>query len=197
MTAPHNVDKAMGQWRRIFVLGGVRSGKSRFALRTAKELAAGGPVRFIATAVRDSGDSSLSRRIDRHQAERPKGWATIEEPLDLAAALSGPGDEQVALVDCLTLWLSNIMAQCGDADAPGFSERARSEVEQRAAALTTALNSQRRHVILIANEVGSGVAPPTTLGNVFADLQGGTNQLAAAHATEVYHLVAGIPQRIK
>lgn len=186
-----------GQQRTVFVLGGVRSGKSRFALRMAKELAGGQPVRFIATAVRDSGDSSLSRRIERHQAERPQGWTTIEEPLDIAAALSSPGGEQVTLVDCLTLWLSNIMAQCGDADSPEFAERAHTEVARRAEDLIAALNSQPRHVILIANEVGSGVAPPTVLGNIFADIQGETNQLAAAHASEVYHLVAGIAQRIK
>jgi adenosylcobinamide kinase/adenosylcobinamide-phosphate guanylyltransferase len=163
----------------------------------AKELAGDSSVRFVATAVRDSGDRGLSRRIERHRAERPRGWMTIEEPLDIAAALNRPGRETVALVDCLTLWLSNIMAQCGDADSPEFAERTRSEVERRAEDLTAALDSQRRHVILIANEVGSGVAPATALGNVFADIQGEANQLAAAHATEVYHLVAGIAQRIK
>jgi adenosylcobinamide kinase/adenosylcobinamide-phosphate guanylyltransferase len=185
-------------YRRIFVLGGVRSGKSRFALRTARELAGDGPVRFIATAVRHPGDSSLARRIERHRAERPPHWVTVEEPLDLPAALGRPGGEQVAVVDCLTLWLSNILMECGDADAPEFSERARSECSRRAQELVGVLDRpQPRHVILIANEVGSGVAPPTVLGNVFADVQGETNQLVAAHAAEVYHLVAGIAQRIK
>jgi adenosylcobinamide kinase/adenosylcobinamide-phosphate guanylyltransferase len=181
----------------VFALGGVRSGKSRFALSLATELAGGSPVRFIATAPPRDDDPGMALRIERHKRERPEGWTTAEEPLDLPRALSAPGRERVAVVDCLTLWLSNVLLKCGDADSAGFPDRAMREVTARVDALIAALASCQMHVILIANDVGSGVAPVTALGNAFADAQGETSQRVAAIADEVYHLIAGIPQRIK
>jgi adenosylcobinamide kinase/adenosylcobinamide-phosphate guanylyltransferase len=178
----------------ILVLGGVRSGKSAYAASRAEQLAGEGAVRFIATARKEP---SMQDRIERHRAGRPAGWVTVEEPLALAEAVSTPGDENVVLVDCLTLWLGNILLECGDPESAGFAQRAEAAVERRRAPLLKALDERERPVVLVANEVGLGVTPPTRLGNVFADVQGDTNRLVAALADEVQFLVAGNAIRVK
>ncbi len=178
------------------VIGGVRSGKSGFAASLASRFAEDKAVRFIATARADAS-SHLSMRIDRHRSERPGHWRTIEAPLDIGDALLKPGDEAAAIADCLSVWISNIMLECGDSDAPGFEERARSGVENGLASLFAALRDSERPVVIVTNEAGCGVAPPTRLGAVFADLQGEVNQAVASRADIVWQVVAGIPNRIK
>jgi adenosylcobinamide kinase/adenosylcobinamide-phosphate guanylyltransferase len=178
----------------ILVLGGVRSGKSTYAASRAEQLAGEGAVRFIATA---RSEPSMQDRIERHRAGRPAGWVTVEEPLALAEAVLAPGDESVVLVDCLTLWLGNILLECGDPESAGFAQRAAAAAELRRAPLLKALDERERPVVLVANEVGLGVTPPTRLGNVFADVQGDTNRLVAALADEVQFLVAGNAIRVK
>lgn len=184
-------------WRKIFVLGGVRSGKSRFASERATELAGDGSVLFVATADRRQSDGSMQDRIARHVAERSPDWTTVEEPLNLCDALDQSKPQQVVLVDCMTLWLSNVFAGGGDPDAPEFTDNVAQAVQSGLDSFLECLQSRPNHMIIVANEVGSGVAPPTRLGNIFADMQGTVNQQIAAACDEVVHMVAGIPNRIK
>lgn len=183
--------------RRIFVLGGVRSGKSRYAAELAKSLAGDEPVLFVATAEISPDDLSMRERIARHQAERPANWRTTEQPINLDETLSNHASEPVMIVDCLTIWLSNLLARCGDPDVKGFSGVAEEAVLPALEKLCTAIKQAEHHVLLVANDVGSGVAPMTRLGNVFADMQGIVNQRIAATCDEVYLMTAGIERRIK
>lgn len=190
-------DQRFPTFRRILVLGGVRSGKSRHAAETAQSIAGDEPVLFVATAKPAAGDSSMSERIAHHRAERPVHWTTLEQPLDLHHAVSSNGPEPVMIVDCLTIWLSNLFARCGDPDAPGFYAAVEQAVLPALDSLCEAIRHSQRHIVLVANDVGSGVAPATRLGNVFADMQGTVNQRVAATCDEVYLMVAGIEQKIK
>ena len=178
------------------VIGGVRSGKSRFAADLASRLAGDRPVLFVATA-RRGPSAGMEGRIERHRANRPERWQTVEAPLDLAEALRGASGAGAVLVDCLTMWISNIMYECGDSDAPEFEARVRAALDRRVDDSLDALRTTQIPVVLVTNEVGQGVAPPTRLGVVFADLQGEVNQKVAARAGAVWQLVAGIPVRIK
>ena len=178
------------------VIGGVRSGKSRFAADLASRLAGDKPILFVATAHRGPS-AGMEARIERHRANRPGHWQTVEAPLELAEALRQASGAEAVLVDCLTMWISNIMYECGDSDAPEFEAKARADLERRVDDLLDALGSTKVPVVLVTNEVGQGVAPPTRLGVVFADLQGEVNQQMAARADAVWQLVAGIPVRIK
>ncbi len=184
----------------VLVIGGVRSGKSRFAQKLVTDLAQGGAVRFVATAKDDPADPSMTARVTEHRRARPANWQTVEGPTDLAAAL-GPhrsGAKPAAiLLDCLTLWLGNLLEEAGDPDRKGFAGRARATFEAAAPALMAALRTAEQPIVVVTNEVGQGVAPPTPLGNVFADLQGELNQAVAAEARAVYHVVAGIGTKIK
>ena len=178
------------------VIGGVRSGKSRFAADLASRLAGGGPVLFVATARRgpsagmDSGlkdtapTGPITGRPSRPLSTWQRPWA--KHPV-LGAVLA----------DCLTMWISNIMYDCGDSDAPEFEGKARAALNRKVDSLMDALATTNVPVVLVANEVGAGVAPPTRLGVVFADLQGEVNQKVAARASTVWQTVAGIPVRIK
>ena len=178
------------------VIGGVRSGKSRFAADLASRLAGDKPVLFAATA-RRGPSAGMEARIERHRANRPGHWKTVEAPLDLAEALRQAYGVGAVLVDCLTIWISNTLHECGDGDAPEFEARARADLDRRVDDLLDALRSTKVPVVLVTNEVGQGVAPPTRLGVVFADLQGEVNQKVAERADAVWQLVAGIPVRIK
>ena len=181
------------------VIGGVRSGKTKFAQELASA-AGSGTVHFIATAQAVPDDRLLAERIARHRASRPAHWQTTEAPVELPVALkaiSATPRHGAILVDCLTLWLANILVKAGDPAHDRFPEAARGLVAPYTESLIAALGGCRMPVILVTNEVGSGVAPATTLGNVFADLQGELNVAVAARCAAVYHLVAGIPTRIK
>lgn len=163
-----------------FLVGGARSGKSRFAVELGRRHeAAGGTVSFVATAPRLDDDGDWADRIARHVAERP-AWRTIEEPVDLAAALDAAGDD-LAIVDCLTLWVSNLM-YAGHDDAA-----------IAAAAATFAATSQSRPVptVVVSNEVGLGIHPDNPLGRHFRDLLGTVNQRVAAAADRSLFFVAG------
>ncbi len=167
----------------LFVLGGVRSGKSRFAAAAAAGLAR---VAFVATARAD--DADMARRIARHRADRPRHWTTIEEPFDLAARLAGlAGAHDAVVVDCLTLWAANRMLR-GDADGAILDE---------ADALAALLTARRGGFILVSNEVGAGVHPETAIGRRYADVLGFVNQKIAAACDRVVLLVAGLPLTLK
>jgi adenosylcobinamide kinase/adenosylcobinamide-phosphate guanylyltransferase len=167
------------------VIGGCRSGKSRQALLLADRLKLGRRI-FVATCV--PRDSEMQARVDRHQRERGDRWTTVECPLALAAEIerqSAPGT--VLLVDCLTLWVSNMLLE-------GL---ALEEVLERGAGLGKALGAARGSVILVSNEVGTGIVPENRLARMFRDAAGWVNQAAAASADRVVWMVAGVPVAIK
>ncbi len=170
----------------ILVTGGSRSGKSGFALRLAER--GPRPRTFLATA--QALDEEMAARIERHRRGRSPGWELVEEPLGvpeaLTRALSGGG---TVLLDCITLWVSNLLLADGDLTEDLASERAE-ELARRARAgggLT----------VLVTNEVGSGIVPDNRLARTFRDCAGRMNQVLARAADEVHLLVSGIPVRIK
>jgi adenosylcobinamide kinase/adenosylcobinamide-phosphate guanylyltransferase len=168
----------------ILVIGGCKSGKSRHALA----LAAAAPPRklFIATCV--PGDDEMHRRVARHQAERGPEWRTLEEPLALAEAIrSHSGATDLILVDCLTLWLSNLM----------LAQEALEGLERRLSDLMAAIGNARCPVILVSNEVGAGIVPENSLARRFRDAAGTMNQTVAAGVDRVTWVVAGIPLTVK
>jgi adenosylcobinamide kinase/adenosylcobinamide-phosphate guanylyltransferase len=166
------------------ILGGARSGKSRHALARARQ--SDGPVAFVATA--QALDPEMRARIARHRAERPPGFVTIEEPFDVVAACRRlTGRHELALVDCLTLWVSNQMLR-GDTDGAILSA---------ADELAGFMAERRLSLVVVSNEVGEGVHPPTELGVRFRDVLGSVNQRTAAAADGVTLMVAGIPLAIK
>jgi adenosylcobinamide kinase/adenosylcobinamide-phosphate guanylyltransferase len=167
------------------VLGGVRSGKSRYAQQLAERAE---KVLFVATAeVRD--DAEMRAKIDRHKLERPAHWETVEEPIALARILSKPHEgSQVILIDCLTIFAANILERFGENTTANHPE-----VE----ALCAALLQTQRPVILVSNEVGSGVVPAYASGRRFRDLVGEINQRVAAVADNVLFIVAGLPLVLK
>ena len=166
------------------VLGGVRSGKSRYVQLLAARVS---PVAFVATARPSDGEMQL--KIKRHQAERPREWRTIEEPLDLDRVLAEEGlNYPIVVVDCLTLYAANLLeAENGDLNA----------IEQRLQRLYAALRSVPCSVALVSNEVGSGVVPPSPVGRKYRDLLGEINQRIADAADNVLFMVAGLPIVLK
>lgn len=171
------------------ITGGIKSGKSDFAVRLASELAADATVRFIATAHRGIGDVSLDQRIDRHIEERPDHWTLFQPPVSVVEAITASGNETAAILDCVTLWIGDLVS----AQEYSHTRGLRTEVER----LVDALRDADRPTFVITNEVGSGVAPPTTLGNDYADELGSANRQIANSADEVTLLVAGQPLKIK
>jgi len=162
----------------ILVLGGARSGKSRHAEMLIEAL----PPPWIYVATAQALDDEMAARIAAHRARRDSRWATIEAPRDLAAALTavdGP-----ALVDCLTLWLSNLL-MAGD------------DVEAESLRLVTTLARRRAPTVLVANEVGLGIVPDNALARQFRDAAGQLNQWLAARADRVLFMVAGIAMQVK
>jgi adenosylcobinamide kinase/adenosylcobinamide-phosphate guanylyltransferase len=166
------------------VLGGVRSGKSHYAQNL---VTGGGRVAFIATA--EALDADMQQRITRHREERPPSWVTLEAPIALEDAIQECKDKfDVILVDCLTLWTANLMAaENSDVD------RIFAHAEQ----LCESLNQATSSVVLVSNEVGSGVVPISGDGRLYRDLLGGVNQRVATVADRVLLLVAGYPLTVK
>lgn len=165
------------------ILGGVRSGKSRHAEHLA--MAHNGPVAVIVTAT--AGDEEMADRIAAHRARRPKHWHVVEEPIALGHALSEqtrPGS--VVIVDCLTLWLTNILLQ-SDTEL----------LRRESAALVHAVQSAAGTVILVSNEVGYGIVPVNELARRFADEAGSLHQRLAQGCDRVVLMVAGLPLTIK
>ena len=162
-----------------FVLGGARSGKSRYAESLITAL----PPPWVYVATAEAGDDEMAERIKSHRERRGVQWRTIEAPRELAKALSACGDEPV-LIDCLTLWLSNLML-------------AEANIEEETAQLQKMLVAAHGPFVLVANEVGSGIVPSFPLGRRFRDLQGTLNQRIAARAERVILMVAGLPLPLK
>lgn len=190
----------------ILLLGGARSGKSRYAEEWARER--GGRVLFVATA--QAFDGEMRARIARHRADRPASWATLEAPLGVAAALRAayPGGLpfDTVLVDCLTLLAANVLLALPE-DAPQ-EQVERAVLEETGALLDLAAEGNAENStedsaaggptwLIVSNEVGMGVVPPTRLGRFYRDALGRANQRAAAAADEVLLLVAGIAWKLK
>jgi adenosylcobinamide kinase / adenosylcobinamide-phosphate guanylyltransferase len=167
--------------RRVLVMGGARSGKSR----TAQEIAEASSAKLIYIATAQAFDGEMRERIARHRSERDSPWRTREEPLDLAAAIRlETGPDRIVLVDCLTLWLSNMM----------LAER---HLDQEAEHLLQAVSDATGPLILVSNEVGHGIVPATPLGRAFRDEQGRLNQRMAAACDAVVFVAAGCSRLLK
>ena len=167
----------------ILITGGARSGKSNYAEMRAAEL--GRRRLYVATA--EAKDEEMTQRIAEHRKRRGKVWATIEEPVELSSALLAQrGQTDCALVDCLTLWLSNLLLQ-----------RDAQYAEKKVQELMAVLPRLDFHVVLVTNEVGWGIVPENVLARQFRDLAGWANQRIAATANEVVLTVAGIPMIVK
>jgi len=168
----------------IFITGGVRSGKSQFALDLAQKFP--GPKAYLATA--QPLDLEMAERIGRHKRNRPKDWQTLEEPLRVSEILKEEGDHfGLILIDCLTLWISNgLMAH--------WTEK---KFLQEAERLRKTCRGTRCSLIIVSNEVGLGIVPDNPSARMFRDLSGLIHQKVAQQADEVYFMVAGIPLQIK
>lgn len=169
----------------VLVLGGVRSGKSRYAQQLAEQF---GRVTFVATAERRD-DAEMQRKIDRHRADRPSHWLTVEEPLALDLVIHAHQHScDAMLVDCLTLFAGSLLEACGNDEAT---------LATRIDLLCAALQEAACKVILVSNEVGSGVVPAYAVGRRFRDLVGELNQRVASVADSVLLMVAGLPLSLK
>ena len=166
--------------RTILITGGARSGKSRIA----EALTLGFSLRATYIATAEPHDAEMAARIAAHQARRGEGWTTHTAPLDLTGALTATDGQGPRLIDCLTLWLTNLML--GDHDWQGAGR-----------ALVAALPHQIDPVIIVTNEVGSGIVPDNALAREFRDAAGILNQWVASAADEVYLAVAGLPLKVK
>ncbi|GLQ06162.1 bifunctional adenosylcobinamide kinase/adenosylcobinamide-phosphate guanylyltransferase [Sneathiella chinensis] len=165
----------------VLVLGGARSGKSRFAENLARK--AGLPLTYLATG--QAFDAEMQDRIDLHRRDRGPDWTTVEEPLELTATLQKVSKpDTVILVDCLTLWVSNMMA----------AER---DVEKEGRLLAQTLPTLPGQVIFVSNEVGQGIVPDNPMARAFRDFAGRLHQEMAVMANTVYFVTAGLPQKLK
>ena len=184
--------------RLVLILGGARSGKSAIAERMAREW--GGRVTFVATA--EAHDDEMRQRIRAHQAARPSGWRTVEEPLNLGDAVRrAVVESDTVLVDCLTLWISNLLCRleppASDEGWASVPDQLTPEVEATAMSLLDAAGSSDATILVVSNEVGLGLVPPYPLGRVYRDLLGYLNRRLAAEADQVLLMVAGLPLDVK
>jgi adenosylcobinamide kinase/adenosylcobinamide-phosphate guanylyltransferase len=173
----------------VLVLGGVRSGKSRFGQDLAHELG-GNDLLFVATA--ESRDDEMALRIQRHRQDRPATWTTLEQPLGVGDAIAAMTNvPSVILLDCLTLLVSNILLKHHD-DFAAAEAGVRAEV----ASLVAAVQHHGATLVVVSGEVGMGVVPESSLGRQFRDLLGWANQSLAQHASATYLMVAGLPVNV-
>ncbi|MBO8129805.1 MAG: bifunctional adenosylcobinamide kinase/adenosylcobinamide-phosphate guanylyltransferase [Peptococcaceae bacterium] len=169
----------------VLVLGGARSGKSDWARRYVEDRYR--KPYFLATA--EPNDAEMQQRIARHRRERGPGWGLIEEPREIAATLlelKRQSRADVVLVDCLTMWLTNVLLDEGE-----------SGVERRTGELLAVLRDPPCSLVLVSNEVGMGIVPEYELGRRFRDLAGWLNQRAAAVSHRVVFMIAGLPLYLK
>ena len=171
------------------ILGGVRSGKSAFAVSLAKKM--GDRVVFVATA--EAGDEEMRRRIEQHRRARPPGWRTLEAPAGVGEALQAEMRRaEVVIVDCLTLLVANVMAEERDS-----GPRAAARVAGEVGSLLERFADGTASMIVVSNEVGMGVVPAYASGRQYRDLLGTANQLIARVADRVYWMVGGLPVEVK
>ncbi|MBU0567921.1 bifunctional adenosylcobinamide kinase/adenosylcobinamide-phosphate guanylyltransferase [bacterium] len=167
----------------ILILGGARSGKSRFAVKLASTLK--GEKTYLATA--SALDPEMEERIKEHKRERPKQYKTVEEPLEIERVFKDSKPSKIVLLDCLTLWISNCL----------LSHKSEEQILARLNSFLSLAKENNACLIIVSNEVGQGIVPRNKLARRFRDIAGLANQLAAKEANEVYWMVAGIPTKIK
>ena len=173
--------------RTTFVIGGCKSGKSGHALKLAEDIEAGRYV-YVATCV--PSDDEMRERVLRHQQERSQKWETLEEPIEIAQVIAEQSrPDRVILVDCLTLWITNLLMNDGS--------QTLEQIEQRIEEVNRSLSQSRGPVLLVSNEVGTGIVPENRLARLFRDVAGLANQKVAAVVDRVVWVVAGIPVTIK
>lgn len=173
------------------ILGGARSGKSSFAERKALQISEGNAqatLHYVATA--ESFDSEMCERIEIHKATRDKRWLVTEVPYELPNVIKTFGKHDVVLVDCLTVWLNNVIYRLGD-------NASSDELAQEVIKLCDALQSSRATIFLVSNEVGMGIVPLGNVTRLFVDHAGWMNQKIAAICNQVYFVAAGIPLTLK
>ena len=177
--------------RLTLILGGARSGKTAYAQKLAAERS--DAVLYVATA--EAGDEEMAARITAHRAERARHWRTLESPRRTGAAVrTASVGAEVVLIDCLTLLASNVIAPVSQ---PPTAEAAGAALNAEVDELLAAYRESAAEWIVISNEVGLGLVPPTPLGRVYRDALGRANQRMAAQADEVVLMVAGLPLRLK
>ena len=171
--------------RLTLILGGARSGKSDFA-QTLASTRGGEDVLFVATA--QAHDGEMAERIEKHRLGRPANWRTLETPVELAGMLQTAPATRVVVIDCLTLWVSNVILK--EDDTRGAMER---ELDD----LLAWYHISECELIVVSNEVGMGLVPDNALGRAYRDLLGAMNKLLAAAADQVFFVIAGLPVEIK
>lgn len=176
---------------RVLYLGGARSGKSTAAEARVAQL----PATYVATAISDSADAEWQDRIAQHQARRPEHWRT-EETRDLPSVIAAATPDQPVLIDCLTLWLSGVLDDL-DAWSQPTESAALATASQAISEVTAAIAAAPGGVVLVSNEVGSGIVPETPSGRIFRDLLGRCNAAVAATCDEVNLVVAGCVVPVK
>lgn len=175
----------------ILILGGARSGKSRFAQRLADSLSE--RVLFVAPLV--AMDEEMRRRIEIHKKARPSTWRTLEAPTRVAEAIGGHiGDADVVILDCLTLLISNYMENAPD---PEDIDALESDISDELSQLLERKKRKNASLIIVSNEVGMGLVPPYPSGRSYRDLLGKANQFIAERADRVYMMIAGLPMELK
>lgn len=171
--------------RSLLVLGGARSGKSRHAQAAAEAAAVGNAARLVFIATAQAFDDEMAQRIARHRADRDARWEVREAPVELADAIRAEDrPDTVILIDCLTLWTSNLLLH--GHDVPAALED-----------LLVALSAASARIVLVSNEVGFGIVPDNRLARLFRDAAGTINQRVASAVTQVDLVVAGLPLRVK
>ena len=169
----------------VFVIGGCRSGKSAYALQAAEKIPGDRKV-FIATC--EPQDEEMAKRVAKHRKERSQDWTTVEEPLHLPEATEENSPKaDVLLVDCLTLWMSNLLLKTGN----------EKQIEESITRFLAALEKAPNPIVLVSNEVGTGIVPENKLARQYRDLVGSLNQAVAQTADKVVWMVAGIPVVVK
>ena len=180
--------------RVVFVLGGARSGKSAWAESRALEMEQNGAtIIYLATYELRADDAEMRDRIARHRSRRPASWSTVEAPYELEKAVRDLEEGSVLLVDCLSMWVSNLLLLLSVQGESGGAV----EITERVKRFLEAARRSHGDVIVVSSEVGCGVVPPSNLGRLYRDALGWANQMAAQAADEVWFLVAGLPQRLK
>lgn len=179
----------------ILIVGGARSGKSRFAQELAQKF--GGQVLFVATA--EAGDEEMSERIEEHQKERPATWRTLEASSQVGSRIKQEiGEAQVVVVDCVTLLVSNIFSQYNDQaleqiEGSVLEGQVMAEINE----LVECVKGIDASFVIVSNEIGLGLVPASRVGRLYRDLLGKANQMLAQCADEVYLMVAGLPMKTK
>jgi adenosylcobinamide kinase/adenosylcobinamide-phosphate guanylyltransferase len=176
----------------VLVLGGVRSGKSRFAQQLAAKLA-GDNVLFVATA--EAGDDEMLERIEHHRQDRPSAWTTIEVPRGVGQAIAKQDQlPPTIIIDCLTLLVSNVLLHSTQSSEPETTDH---QVDDEVASLLDVCRDTPATVIIVSGEVGMGIVPENELARRFRDLLGRANQQFAEHATSVYWMCAGLAVNVQ